>query len=94
MPTRTNPWGAYSLYDRTPAHRYPPPLAAGRGSGYDFEGTPGPRSEALVTLPYAEVFLALLLAYMVYSVWARIDGRLPIAAALGLLVVTAVVDGL
>lgn len=47
-----------------------------------------------MTIPYTEVFLALLLAYMVYSVWAGIDGRYPIAAALVLLVVTAVVDAL
>lgn len=44
--------------------------------------------------PYTEVFLGLLLAYMVYSVWARMDARYPIAAALALLVVTAVVDAL
>lgn len=43
-------------------------------------------------VPYAEIFVALLLAYMVYSVWARLDGRYPIVAALVLLVVTAVVD--
>lgn len=43
-------------------------------------------------VPYTEIFLGLLLAYMVYSVWARLDGRYPIAAALVLLVVTAVVD--
>lgn len=44
--------------------------------------------------PYTEVFLGLLLAYMVYSVWARLDARYPIAAALVLLVATAVVDAL
>lgn len=42
--------------------------------------------------PYVPVFLALLLAYMVYSQWARLDSRYPIAAALMLLVVTAVID--
>ena len=45
-----------------------------------------------MAFPYTEVFLALLLAYMVYSVWARLDARYPIAAALVLLVATAIVD--
>jgi hypothetical protein len=45
-----------------------------------------------VTFPFVPVFLALLLAYMVYSEWAHLDSRYPIAAALVLLVVTAVVD--
>ena len=45
-----------------------------------------------MAFPYTEVFLGLLLAYMVSSVWARLDARYPIAAALVLLVVTAVVD--
>jgi len=43
-------------------------------------------------VPYATIFVGLLLAYLVYSVWARLDGRYPIGAALALLVVTAVVD--
>jgi hypothetical protein len=47
-----------------------------------------------VPFPFAEVFLALLVAYGAYSVWAGLDARYPIAAALFLLVVTAVVDAL
>jgi hypothetical protein len=47
-----------------------------------------------VSFPFTEVFLALLVAYMAYSVWAGLDARYPIAAALLLLVVTAVVDAL
>ncbi len=43
---------------------------------------------------YTGLFLGLLLAYMAYSVWARLDGRLPVAAALVLLVVAAVLDAL
>jgi len=43
-------------------------------------------------IPYTTIFVGLLLAYLVYSVWARLDGRYPIGAALVLLVVTAVVD--
>jgi len=43
-------------------------------------------------IPYTTIFVALLVVYLVYSVWARLDGRYPIAAALALLVVTAVVD--
>lgn len=50
-----------------------------------------PIAEA-VAFPYVVLFLGLLLAYMVYSEWARLDSRYPIAAALGLLVITAVVD--
>lgn len=45
-----------------------------------------------MAVPYTEVFVGLLLAYMAYSVWARLDGRYPIGAALALLVVTAIVD--
>ncbi len=45
-----------------------------------------------MTVPYLEVFLLLLGVYLVYSVWARVDPRYPIAAALGLLVITAIVD--
>lgn len=45
-----------------------------------------------MTFPYTDLFLALLGAYMVYSQWARLDSRYPIAGALVLLVVAAVVD--
>jgi hypothetical protein len=45
-----------------------------------------------VSFPYVELFLGLLVAYMGYSLWAGLDSRYPIAAALVLLVVTAVVD--
>jgi hypothetical protein len=45
-----------------------------------------------VAVPYVPIFLGLLLAYMVYSQWFRLDSRYPIAGALVLLVVTAVVD--
>ena len=47
-----------------------------------------------MSFPYLEVFLALLLVYMAYSVWADLDARYPIAAALALLVITAIVDAL
>ncbi len=47
-----------------------------------------------MAFPSTEVFLGLLVGYMVYSVWARLDARYPIAAALVLLVATAVVDAL
>ena len=43
-------------------------------------------------VPYTAIFLGLLVAYLAYSVWARLDGRYPIGAALALLVVTAIVD--
>ncbi len=43
-------------------------------------------------IPYTPIFVGLLIAYLAYSVWARLDGRYPIGAALALLVVTAVVD--
>jgi len=43
-------------------------------------------------IPYTTIFVGLLVAYLAYSVWARLDGRYPIGAALALLVVTAVVD--
>jgi hypothetical protein len=45
-------------------------------------------------IPYTWAFVVLLLVYMIYSVWARLDGRYPIGAALALLIVTAVVDTL
>ncbi len=54
---------------------------------YVLPARPGP-----VAFPYVPAFLALLLAYMVYSQWARLDSRYPIAAALLLLVGTAIVD--
>ena len=43
-------------------------------------------------IPYTTIFVGLLVAYLVYSAWARLDGRYPIGAALVLLVVIAVVD--
>lgn len=43
-------------------------------------------------VPYTYVFGALLLIYMVYSQWAGLDSRYPIAAALVLLVGAAIVD--
>ena len=46
-----------------------------------------------MAFPYTEVFHGLLLAYMDSSVWARLDARYPIAAALVLLVVTAIPMG-
>lgn len=45
-----------------------------------------------MSFPYTDLFLALLLAYMVYSEWARLDSRFLIAGALVLLVGAAVVD--
>ena len=48
----------------------------------------------MTSIPYSVVFLALLVAYLVYSAWARLDPRYPVAAALLLLVATAVVDAL
>jgi hypothetical protein len=45
-----------------------------------------------VTFPYLIVFLVLFAAYLVYSEWVGLDARIPIAGALALLVVTAVVD--
>jgi len=45
-----------------------------------------------MSFPYVSAFLILLLAYMIYSEWARLDSRYPIAAALALLVATAIVD--
>lgn len=37
-------------------------------------------------------FLAVLLVYMVYSQWVHLDSRYPVAAALVLLVIDAIVD--
>jgi hypothetical protein len=45
-----------------------------------------------MSFPFVPVFLGLFLAYLVYSVWADVDPRYPIVAALALLVATAVVD--
>ena len=45
-----------------------------------------------MTFPYVPAFLVLLVVYMAYSAWARLDPRYPIAGALLLLVVTAIVD--
>ena len=42
--------------------------------------------------PYTVVFLGLLAVYVAYSIWTRLDGRLPIAAALVLLVAAAALD--
>jgi hypothetical protein len=42
--------------------------------------------------PYVLAFVALLAAYCGYSLWARLDPRLPIGAALVLLLVAAIVD--
>ena len=45
-----------------------------------------------MSLPYTDIFLGLLGAYMVYSAWARLDSRYLIAGALVLLVAAAAVD--
>jgi hypothetical protein len=45
-----------------------------------------------MAFPYREAFGALFLLYLVYSFWQRIDPRYPIAAALLLLVATALVE--
>jgi len=45
-----------------------------------------------MNIPYTPIFVGLLVAYLAYSVWARLDGRYPIGAALALLVITAIVD--
>lgn len=45
-----------------------------------------------MTLPYPDIFIGLLGAYMIYSAWARLDSRYLIGAALVLLVAAAVVD--
>ena len=45
-----------------------------------------------MAFPYVDLFLGLLAVYLVYSVWAGLDGRYPVAAALVLLVATAGVD--
>ncbi len=47
-----------------------------------------------MALPYEAIFLGLLIAYMIYSQWIRLDSRYPIAGALLLLVVAAVADAL
>ena len=50
------------------------------------------RSWRTVAFPFTELFAAVLLVYAIYSVWAGLDARLPIAAALVLLVVAAIAD--
>jgi hypothetical protein len=45
-----------------------------------------------VAFPFVPAFLLVLLTYMGYSEWARLDSRYLIVGALGLLLVTAVVD--
>ncbi len=45
-----------------------------------------------MAFPLVELFLGLLVVYMLYSLWIGLDSRYPIVAALVLLVVTAVVD--
>ncbi len=45
-----------------------------------------------MAVPYSEIFLGLLVVYMVYSEWAGLDSRYLIAGGLVLLVVTAVAD--
>ncbi|MGB6500975.1 MAG: hypothetical protein WBG19_06220 [Thermoplasmata archaeon] len=45
-----------------------------------------------MAVPYSLLFLALLAAYMVYSVWARLDSRYVIGGALVLLIAGAVAD--
>ena len=47
-----------------------------------------------MAVPYLEVFGVLLVGYMAYSFWERIDPRYPIAAGLLLLVATAVTEAL
>lgn len=45
-----------------------------------------------MTFPFVPTFLGVLLVYMVYSEWARLDSRYLVAGALVLLVATAIVD--
>ncbi len=45
-----------------------------------------------MAFPFVPIFLALLLLYMVYSAWVRLDSRYLVAGALVLLIATAVVD--
>ncbi len=45
-----------------------------------------------MAVPYPLLFLSLLAAYLAYSAWARLDSRYPIAAALALLIVAALLD--
>jgi hypothetical protein len=45
-----------------------------------------------VGFPYLLVFLGLLLAYAVYSLWSHLDPRLPLVAAVVLLVAAGVCD--
>ena len=41
---------------------------------------------------YTAGFVGLLLAYMAYSVWARLDPRYPVAGGVGLLIVAGIAD--
>jgi hypothetical protein len=45
-----------------------------------------------VGFPYVDLFLGLLVLYMIYSVWAGYDSRYPVVAALIVLVIAAIVD--
>lgn len=45
-----------------------------------------------MTFPYVPVFLGVLVLYMGYSEWVRLDSRYLVAGALVLLVATAIVD--
>lgn len=45
-----------------------------------------------MTFPYVPAFLGVLVVYMVYSEWVRLDSRYLVAGALVLLVATALVD--
>ena len=42
--------------------------------------------------PYVDLFLGLLVLYMIYSVWAGYDSRYPVLGALVVLVIAAIVD--
>ncbi len=44
-----------------------------------------------MAFPYVPAFLALLAVYLVYSAWAGLDSRIPIAGGLLLLLATAIV---
>ncbi len=47
-----------------------------------------------MAFPYVPTFVALLLAYLVYSAWARLDARIPIVGAIALFAAAAAADGL
>jgi hypothetical protein len=46
----------------------------------------------MLTFPFQELFLLLLVGYGVYSAWASLNPRLPVYAALVLLLVAAIAD--